>query len=74
MTKIEKRNLINYVRKEIIISLIVDHGMSRKCAKKTLEESWLNKKIEENPESFNHDHPMKWANEIIKYNKSTQSI
>ena len=39
MTKIEKRNLINYVRKEIIISLIVDHGMSRKCAKKTLEES-----------------------------------
>lgn len=68
MTNLEKRKLIEYVKKEIIVSLIIDHKMTRSCARKTLKESWLNEKIDENPELFNHDHPMKWANEIVKYN------
>ena len=48
--------------------------MDKDEAKRILEESWLNNKIDKYPQLFNHDHPTKWAKEVYEHSKCRMEV
>ena len=69
-----KKDLNKYIKDSIIESLVEDYKMDKDEAKRILEESWLNNKIDKYPQLFNHDHPTKWAKEVYEHSKCRMEI
>ncbi len=70
-----KKYLIRYIKDSIVETLVEDYKMDIDQAKEALNLSWLNKRIDECPELFDHDHPSKWAKDIYeKYSDKIRAV